>query len=525
MKNESLLNDLKKKVISRKRAVVFDNDGGDVASLCRGTTDQELIETRTRPALDAGIDTYIYTTGWGFGIGLHDSKVGSVLRTKEGHLSKNLTRDFIREDTDCLRITSEYVNKTGTEFYWGMRMNDTHDAGYGNVFMPENTFKNENPEVLFGKDIRHGAVTAVDYLNEKVRAFALAYIMDVVDRYEVDGIFLDFFRHPIFFRSNAHGLPATSEEREAMNDFMSQLKTELDKRRLAAGKYFLVSVRVPDSVEYCNAIGLDLNTWFSNGLADILFTTSYIHLNNWNYSAEIAHKHQIPVYPSLDETRVKSEIPRHKRNSVRGYYGRIMNVWNSDCDGIFMFNNSGLRDMKQNIEQNWSRIDAGTYQEGLAATVKGKDFVNTLSKTYFVSFRGVGAVAGDALPHLDYINIPTLNHFAPISILKETEKDVVMLISDDINAAVSKGMIPKATVSIHILDEPDSVDVSLNAMPLKLTAAESKHTDLDNAAQECVLTGDLPIQDILCGENVFRFQTTGLITLLDLWVDMEYPDI
>ena len=71
--------------------------------------------------------------------------------------------------------------------------------------MRDNRFKQANPDVMLGDGIRHGAVTAVDYLAQKVGDFALAYIMDVVDRYDVDGISLDFFRHPIFFRSNAAG--------------------------------------------------------------------------------------------------------------------------------------------------------------------------------------------------------------------------------------------------------------------------------------------------------------------------------
>ena len=523
MSNEGDLKDLKRKAMSRKRTVLFDNDGGDVAQLCQGTTDQDLIDTRTKPAMDAGIDTYIYTTGWGFGIGLHDSQVGSVLRTKEGHLSKNRVADFTRNGTDCLRINSEYVKSSGKEFFWGMRMNDTHDAGYGNVFMPENRFKNDNPEVMFGKGIKHGAVTAVDYLEKKVRDFAVDYIMDVVDNYTIDGIFLDFFRHPIFFRSNANGLVATKDEIDAMNAFMRQLKGELDKRSMADATYYITSVRVPDSVEYCYDIGLDIETWLEDELTDILFTTSYSHLNDWEYSARLAHKHGVPVYPSLDESRARSEWPRHKRNSVRGYCGRIMNVWDAGCDGVFMFNNSGLRDMKLNIEQNWSSRTAGTYQEGLAATVKGREFVNTLSKTYFANFRGVGAVAGGALPHNDYIKIPTLDHYAPIVIGKDQRTDVAIRISDTIKAADEQGKTPSVTVSIFMFGDPDSVRVAINGSALDVKASVNQHADLEQDKTEYVLSADILVGLIKTGSNVFSFDADREITLLDMWVDLDYP--
>lgn len=204
-----------------------------------------------------------------------------------------------------------------------------------------------------------------------------------------------------------------------MNSFMRRVKSELEKRRRRDQQHYLVSVRVPDSVEYCRAIGLDIETWLSDELTDILFTTSYLQLSDWDCSVELGHRYGVPVYPSLDESRVRSELPRHKRNSIRGYFGRIMNAWSSGCDGILMFNNSGLRDIHASIEQNWFAEDAGNYQEGLAGTVKGPQYVNTASKTYFVSFRGVGQVAGSAYPHNNHLNIPTLNHGAPISLVKD----------------------------------------------------------------------------------------------------------
>jgi len=524
MTNNNQLRELKRNAMSRTRRVIFDNDGGDVGKICRGATRQDLIDTRTKPAIDAGIDTYIYTTGWGFGIGLHDSSVGSVLRTREGHLSDNLVSEFTRNGTDCLRINSEYVRSLGKEFFWGMRMNDTHDAGYGGVFMPENRFKNDNPEVMFGKGIKHGAVTAVDYAVEKVRQFAVDYIMDVVDNYSIDGIFLDFFRHPIFFRSNADGQVATTEETDTMSTFMRQVKGELDKRRRANDVYYITSVRVPDSVEYCRAIGLDIETWLREGLADILFTTSYLQFNEWGYSAGLAHKYDVPVYPSLDESRVRSELPRHGRNSVRGYYGRIMNVWDAGCDGVFMFNNSGLRDMNLSVEQNWFGKNAGTYQEGLAATVKGREHVNTLSKTYFVSFRGVGAVAGGALPHNEYINLPTLNHHAPMPIKKDIPADVPMRMSDDVPAASAGGKTPTATVSIFMFGDPDLVALTINGNPLEVRASRNQHADLDPNQREYILLADIPVGLIQTGENVFTFVARKKMTLLDMWVDMDYPD-
>ena len=43
MSTENALRELKRKVMSKKRKVIFDNDGGDVARLCKGITNSNRL--------------------------------------------------------------------------------------------------------------------------------------------------------------------------------------------------------------------------------------------------------------------------------------------------------------------------------------------------------------------------------------------------------------------------------------------------------------------------------------------------
>lgn len=518
--NEKLM-DLKKQAMSRKRKVVFDNDGGDVFYYSQDTLPEDLLASRTVPALDAGVDTYVYTTGWGFGIGLHKSNVGSTLVTKRGIAKDNKTGDFLKKGTDCLRITSEYVKKKGTEFFWGMRMNDTHDAGYDHIHMEGNRFKEENPEVMFGKGIKHGAVTAVDYASEKVRDFAVSYIMDVVDRYAVDGVFLDFFRHPIFFRSNAMGEKATLEEMAMMTDFMKNVLEAMNQRRLRDNKYYLIAIRVPDSMDYALDIGLDIETWLKNGYADLLIVSSYLQFNHWTYSTYIARKYGIPVYPSLDESRVQDTVPRYKRNCLKAYYGRIMNVWNAGCDGVFMFNNSGLQDPFHDVvPNNWFDRESGDFRQALKMTGQGKEVVNTQSKRYFTSLRGSGRVAGGSLPHYKYINIPILNRRDPIEVPHQDGADIPITLSDDFEAAAKAGYIPKATFSILVNEKPEGLKVSCNKQFLSYEVIFRQ--DENAQTGQYLLYGDIPNTILHSGVNLFALSGQKQ-TLHDCWIDLDYP--
>ncbi|MGI6561710.1 MAG: hypothetical protein ACOX3Q_03985 [Clostridia bacterium] len=511
---------LKEKAMSRRRDVIFDNDGGDVFYYSSETKPEDLLRSRTVPALDAGVDTYVYTTGWGFGIGLHDSKVGSVLTTKRGIAKDNKTGDFLKLGTDCLRITSEYVKKRGVEFFWGMRMNDTHDAGYDNIHMDGNKFKQENPDVWFGKGIKHGAYTAVDYKSEKVREFALAYIMDTVDRYDIDGVFLDFFRHPIFFRSNAMGEKATEEETNLMTDFMEKVYLAMNERRLRDQKYYLIAVRVPDSVEYSLAIGLDIEKWLKKGLVDLFSVASYLQFNDWTYSADLAKKYDVPVYPSLDESRVQDAYSRYKRNCLKAYYGRIMHVWDSGCNGVFMFNNSGLKDPYHNVvPNNWFLDDAGDFRKALEVTARGKDFVNTLSKRYFTSFRGSGRVAGGSLPHARYINIPVLNRKEPIETYKGPANSIPIRISDDLDENRKNRIVPKATFFMTISEQPNDLQIRCNGIPLSYEFTYLQDENADTG--QYLLKGILPDGSLRKGQNEFVVSGQSL-SVYDLWIDLDY---
>ncbi len=69
------------------------------------------------------------------------------------------------------------------------------------------------------------------------------------------------------------------------------------------GRPILVAMRLPDSAEYCRAIGLDLERWLADDLLDLYIPCSYFQLNDWEYSIALGHKYGVKVYPSLDDVR------------------------------------------------------------------------------------------------------------------------------------------------------------------------------------------------------------------------------
>ena len=332
----------RKRLAHRKRRIIFNNDGCDAVYFCDEATPQCLLKSRTTNLLGKQVDTIAYCT-WcsGFGYFTHATRLADVFDTtsvagapnKVG-FSNNKVGAFIEQGTDPLDIMVDFCKKNGIETWWTMRMNDTHDrygAWYSSHLYPP--FKKKNPNCVLKPN--EPRTTGVNYAMEKVRETALAYIREVCENYDVDGIDLDFYRHLLYFPSNADLKDATQEERDMMTDLMRKVRAMTEEVGMKRGRPILVSVRVPDDVGYCNAKGFDIEKWLEEGLVDTMEVTGYVRLNPWKTSVDLGHKYDIPVFAGLSETRMKDRGPRSTNECYRG---RAMNAWAAGADAIYLFN-------------------------------------------------------------------------------------------------------------------------------------------------------------------------------------------
>jgi hypothetical protein len=446
----------RKEAAHRQRRIIFNNDGDDLVYECKAVTAEELLKARTTALAGSQVDSIFYCT-WssGFGVFTHNTKVGQVFESCEAPFTNNPTRAFLDAGMDPLRVMTEFGRKHGIEVFWSLRMNDTHDGSltaYGPVMFNMNKLKVAHPEYLFGSPQQrpqYGAWSAVDFGRAEVRDLAFRYVEEVCRNYDVDGVELDFFRHPIFFKHNAQGLPCDDEDRAQMTGLLRRIRAMADNVGRQRGRPLLMAVRVPDSVEYSRAIGIDLERWLADDLADLLVVTSYIQLNPWDYSVALGHKYGVPVYPSLDESRVRDESARALRSSVAAYRARAMNVWAAGADGVYMFNFFNPR------SPLWREL-------GDPATLQRMD------KDYFASVRGVGVAAGNSLPHQSFIHVATLNPGAPLPLAPEKPASVKFSVGDDVRWGETKGVRANLTLRLQFkaLKQPANAIVTLNDTPL-----------------------------------------------------------
>ncbi|MDO8539056.1 MAG: hypothetical protein Q7S40_01335 [Opitutaceae bacterium] len=448
------LRTLREQAATRARRVIFNNDGNEPVYLCKTSSPAELLSHRTTPLRGTHVDAIFYCT-WssGFGLFTHDTKVGQVFATKEGLFERNLAPTMLAAGTDPLRVMTDFGREHGIEIFWSFRLNDTHDgstANYGPIMFRANRLKQEHPEWLIGtpkQKPKFGAWSAVDFTRSEIRELAFRFVEEVCHNYPVDGVEIDFFRHPVFFKRAAQtGTACDDDERQMMTELLRRIREMSEVEGMKRGRPILLAVRVPDSVEYCRAIGIDLERWLADGFVDLLITGGYFQLNDPAYSVALGRKYGVRVYPSLDDSRVRDPDARKLRASAAAYRGRALHAWRAGAGGVYLFNSF---DPKNPI---WREL-------GSAATLAAAD------KDYFGSVLGPGAAAGGSYPHQEFQNGSRLNPANPITVKPGSSTTTVFAVGDDFRGRARAPEV-KLRLQFKLAPAIETLAVSLNGEPV-----------------------------------------------------------
>ncbi len=446
----------RRELAHRPRRIIFNNDGCDVLYYPRNQPLTPAAFVALRNAFPEGhqVDSLAYCSiSSGFSHFTHHTKAGTVLTRQMADYgilpdARNVTKELIDSGADCLQLMIADARRQRREVFWSMRMNDTHDVEH----RPDKPYalypplKEQHSDWLVGevaKRTAHGRWSSVDYARPEIRELAFRYLEEVAQGYDVDGLELDYYRHLCFFKASANGGRCGDGERALMTEFMRRVRAMTETVGQARGKPLLVSIRVPDSVDFCRDLGLDLEQWLREGLVDLLITTCYFRLNPWAYSVALAHRYQVPFYACLSDSRVTGET-RFRRGSAAGYRGRAMVAWQAGVDGIHLF--------------NVFNPAAPQFREvGDPAVMAGLD------KLYFV-------IARDGRPDdwladgQRYRTVPVLTPAHPLSLPPDRAAEVELMVGEDFAKAPTA---PTCTLHLELplVTAPEQVQVTVNGQP------------------------------------------------------------
>jgi plasmid stability protein len=162
-------------------------------------------------------------------------------------------------------------HELGLPVYASVRMNDNHFSGaqvedLATLHHTELTrMRVEHPEWLLGDQTSEWFALSWNMVVPEVREHRFAHIKEICERYDWDGVELDWQRHAFHLpQDDAYRI------RYVLTDLQRAVRRMANDLAEERGRPFYVAARVAGTPEVCRHIGYDIPAWIEEDLLDIL---------------------------------------------------------------------------------------------------------------------------------------------------------------------------------------------------------------------------------------------------------------
>jgi uncharacterized lipoprotein YddW (UPF0748 family) len=170
---------------------------------------------------------------------------------------------------DVFAIVIPRCRERGVSPWISLRMNDHHYTGDPSRVSP---LFFEHPELR-----SRGGKGLFNYARPEVREHYLKLAAEVLERYDVDGLELDWMRTAANFDDDE-----IASGREILTDFVRAVHRETEAAAKRRGHPVQLAVRVPAKPEFAHGLGFDVSAWARDGLVDMVIPSDY-----WNGFADL----------------------------------------------------------------------------------------------------------------------------------------------------------------------------------------------------------------------------------------------
>ena len=236
---------------------------------------------------------------------------------------------------DQIKILRDRCRKHGMQFLVCLRMNDRHGIARTAKFYVA------NPDLRLD-----GYPGGLDYKHARVRNKVVAFVAEVLQRYDVDGIELDYMRWCHMFDSNE-----AVKNAPLLTDMTRKIRLLVDAAAKKRGrKKLLLSARIPQTLTECRRLGFDVKAWVQERLVDYICPSDFF-FSDFNIAVDqyvaLCRGTDCKVYPTIHpliQVNHPENITRpHYRALARGFYA-------SGAAGLSTYN----------YQYNWRRWTGGT---------------------------------------------------------------------------------------------------------------------------------------------------------------------
>ncbi len=336
----ALAADAAKPTAPRTRRVLYNLDGDSCMWTRKGGTQPVVVTADDMKTLideiaypGSQVDTFLLCIG--AQVTYYPSKIGDMRGTLtppaerakwagwEQQLFQNVQAMFA-QGADPYALLLAEARQRGLESLLTYRMNDIHDFEPLRCKMwlehPEYRLPAHVPGTKY---FQPGVRAGFDFAHQAVRDYTFRLIEEAVQRYNCDGIELDFVRAPIFFQSGTE-----AERIETMNGLVQRVRQMLDVEGDKRGRRMALAARVLADQHECRSSGLDPAAWAEKGWLDFLTVSPYsgtrydLPIKSWK--ERIAG---VPIYGCADSA-----------GSAANYRRAAEQFRKEGADGIYLFN-------------------------------------------------------------------------------------------------------------------------------------------------------------------------------------------
>ena len=433
-------------MVKTKQAEIFVNDDGEIINqkehlLKLSDLKNKMIDTYQDTPLTTllwsvgGHEVYDYETEIGERIGNGYENPDESTKIRAANL-----QSLIDECGGPVTGLSKLCHEAGIKFFPSLRMNEHYEIDVNSPTYGR--FRRERPDLLIGRPgerlekgtLEHGIRTGMDFAFAEVRNHRLSIIAELVEKFDVDGIELDWFRHPAFFR-----VEEAYQNRHLATDLIKKVKDKIDNVIESTGRDVKLAVRVPPTLHDSARIGLDVEEWMKKELVDIVIAGGGFipYSTPIDEFVAIAKNTDIKILGCIERLR-----PTKDNDEVRGIASQYLS---KKSDGIYLFN-------YHSIDTEWkhSMLNEIASLDNLKSSNKKYQIDNFTRRNYFSQ---LGAAFSNAIPK---VQLPiTFDN-------NDSELDLSISISEPLPQEPDSKVKISVSINVENLHQSDTINLIIN---------------------------------------------------------------
>jgi YVTN family beta-propeller protein len=342
---------------SNKRRFIYNNDGNSMYIYKDYPMSAEDVYTYVDDIADSQVTTLFVSPNYGMPV-TYPTSVGDFIGEHASpELASKITADAPSGSTergimnmravldaghDPLGLVLDRAKAKGLEVFVSWRLNEVHAVEQEDSLIFSRFWK-EHPEWRIGNagdplppmyedilGINTSPIVAswlpggLNFAVPEVRAHRLAQLRECCERFDMDGLELDFQRFPMYFKPGEE-----ADHIETMTQFVRDIRAITNEIGEKRGRPLQLCARIMARPDQNRAIGLDPAAWAAEGLLDFVIVSHYLRND---YPLPIEEYRDIlpeglPIYGSI-EYATRKEAYRHVARQL----------WQDGVDGIYLFN-------------------------------------------------------------------------------------------------------------------------------------------------------------------------------------------